>query len=261
MYKITSLENPQVKQAASLKKRKYRQELEMFLIEGRRAAMEAKRRPELIAAIFVEEQLAADRDLLQDFEPTKIFATDKKIIRHICSTEQPQGIALVMHKPHWDWPQILARRGVILLLDRISDPGNMGSILRSAWALGIDGIMLGRECVDHLSPKVVRASMGAILNVPIFADITALYLEQLRQHGYIFMATDLEKGQDYDLLALTAPLVLIFGNEAEGVSEDLKQRCQAFIKIPMNPQVDSLNVAAACAIIIAEIARQSRLLT
>jgi len=261
MHKIVSLENPQVKQAASLKKRKYRQELEMFLIEGRLAALEAKRRPELIASIFVEEQLTGDLDLLQDFEPTKIHATDKRIMRHICSTEQPQGIALVMRNPSWDWHKMLDRRGVILLLDRISDPGNMGSILRSAWALGIDGIMLARECVDHLSPKVVRASMGAILNVPIFANITALHLEQLQQHGYLFMATDLDRGQDYDLLALTAPLVLIIGNEVEGVSEELKQRCQAFVKIPMKPQVDSLNVAAACAIIVAEIARQSRIRT
>jgi len=261
MHKITSLDNSQVKQAASLKKRKYRQDLDMFLIEGRRAVMEAKRRPELINWIFVEEQLMEDYDLLQDFETTKIFATDHRVMRHICSTEHPQGIALVMRNPHWDWQQMLVRKGIMLLLDRVSDPGNMGSILRSAWALGIDGIMLGRECVDHFSPKVVRASMGAILNIPIFASITAQHLDQVQQHGYVFMATDLAKGLAYDRAALTAPLVLIFGNEAEGVSEELKQRCQSFIKIPMNPQVDSLNVAAACAIIIAEIARQSRLRT
>lgn len=259
MQHITSAQNKYVKLASSLKQRKYRQELRMFLVEGRRAIVEAQSHPELVEFVFISDELAAEPELLAGFGSQQVLAVDAKTLRHICSTENPQGIAAIMKFPDWDWDSLFHKRGVLLLLDRVADPGNMGSIFRSAWAFGVNGILLTPGCVDPFSPKVVRASMGAIFNVPLLADVSARQLDQLEEAGYRFMAADASQGQNYDQADMRAPLVVIIGSEAEGVSETLKMRCSDLINIPMQPEVDSLNVAAACAIIIAEIARQSRM--
>jgi TrmH family RNA methyltransferase len=117
-------------------------------------------------------------------------------------------------------------------------------------------VLLTSGCVDPFSPKVVRSTMGAILNVPVFTDVSAEQLDVLGEQGYRFMSTDISGSENYDEVKYGRPLAIILGSEAQGVSTDLKNRCEIFINIPMNPGVDSLNVAAACAIIIAKAGRQ-----
>jgi TrmH family RNA methyltransferase len=110
--------------------------------------------------------------------------------------------------------------------------------------------------VDPFNPKVVRSTMGAIMNVPLFTNVTSEQCDGLNDMGYTFMSTDITGNQTFCSVKYSTPLVIIFGSEAQGVSADLKQRCKIFTNIPMNPRVDSLNVAAACAIIVAEARRQ-----
>jgi TrmH family RNA methyltransferase len=258
MKLITSADNKYIKLAASLKQRKYREENQMFLVEGRRAVAEALTKPELVAAIFVKEKLALEYSIPDIFPSVELLQVGTRLMRQVCNTEKPQGVAAILKKPVWSWEGLLTQRGMLVLLDRIADPGNMGSILRSCWAFGVEGVLLSQDCVDPFGPKVVRSSMGAILNVPVFPEVSDLQLNALQALGVSFLATDVSRGHHYYSIKYPRPSLLVIGSEAQGVSEAIKKRCQGFINIPINPQVDSLNVAAACAIIIAEVGRQYR---
>ena len=257
MKVIISQDNKYIKLASSLKHRKYRDAEGMFLVEGRRAAKEALERPDLVQAVFWDESLSEDDPLYAVAASfPECFVLDSRLMKHVCSTETPQGIAAIVKKPAWAWDAMLTPGGILILLDRISDPGNLGSMLRTCWAFGVGGVLMTRGCVDPFSPKVVRSTMGAILNVPVFTNISEEQLDVLNQRGYRFMSTDILGSVKYSAVKYGHQSVIIFGSEAQGVSIDLKKRCDLFINIPMNPRVDSLNVAAACAIIIAEARRQ-----
>jgi TrmH family RNA methyltransferase len=225
----------------------------MFLIEGRRSVEEALERPELIKAVLLDENLREEY-FASSFK--ECYMLGSNLMKHVCSTENPQGIAAIMEKPTWHWNDFLEKAGIIILLDRVSDPGNIGSILRSCWALGIKGVLMTKGCADPYSPKVVRSTMGAILNIPLFLDLTQSQFDELQDHNYKFMCSDINKGEKYYSVKYDSKSVIVVGSEAQGVSDEVKKRCDRFIKIPMNPEVDSLNVAAACAIIIAETWRQ-----
>ncbi|MEA4924114.1 MAG: RNA methyltransferase [Syntrophomonadaceae bacterium] len=254
---ISSQDNQFIKLASSLKHKKYRDAQGLFLVEGRRAVAEALDKPELVQAVFQEQGMAEDSSDCSRAEGwADCFMIEPRLMKYICNTEEPQGIAALVKKPVWSWEAVVNQRGMLVLLDRISDPGNLGSILRTCWAFDVGGVLLSPGCVDPFNPKVVRSTMGAILDVPVFSDVSAEQCNNLERAGYQFMSTDIGGGDVYSAVKYRLPLVIIFGSEAWGVSEDLKKRCKIFTYIPMNPQVDSLNVAAACAIIVAEARRQ-----
>lgn len=255
MKDITSPDNSAVKLARKLHNKKYRDQERLFLVEGRRSVQEALVRPELVHTVFLEEGLAEEFAEMQGFNS---YLLDGKLLKQICATETPQGIAAILKKPEWSFHDVIADDGLIVLLDRIADPGNMGSMIRTCWGLGVNGILLTPGCVDPFSPKVVRSSMGGILNLPLLEMQTASELEILKKRGYAFIGTALEDARDYFNIDLTGAKVLILGSEAAGISPQLKKECTCLAKIPMNPKIDSLNVAAACAIIVAEAWRQRR---
>ena len=255
MHRIDSPENQTIKLASSLKQRKYREKFGLMVVEGQRSVQEVMARPELLQKILVDESLA-DQFHVPDL-PSHIETCLLKpgLLKRISATENPPGIAALVKIPVWSWDNILKSR-LLLLLDRIADPGNMGSILRTSWAMGVDAILLTRGCADPYSPKVVRSSMGAVLNVPVFADVSGEQLDSLAECGFRFICTDVEKGQRYYKIRYQQPSILVLGSEADGVSEEIKSRCNDCINIPLQSGVDSLNVAAACAIIVAEAWRQ-----
>ena len=258
MKLITSADNKYIKLASSLRQRKYRAENQMFLVEGRRAVAEAQEKPELIQAVFVEEGLAPEYAGLETLNSGDWLQVDVRLMQHICNTEHPQGIAAILKKPVWSWEELLAQGDLLVLLDHIADPGNLGSILRSCWAFGVGGVLLSSGCVDPFGPKVVRSSMGAVLNVPIFPEVSELQLDTLQERGVRFWASDISHGQPYYSIKYPRPALLVVGSEAQGISAAIKKRSQQFVNIPMKPRVESLNVAAACAIIISEVWRQYR---
>lgn len=228
----------------------------MFLVEGKRAVAEALEKPELLVAIFVDESLAKEYREFAELLSAEAYLVSTQLMVHICCTETPQGVAAIMRTPVWSWLDVVNKAGLLILLDRIADPGNMGSIFRTCWALGVEGVLLTPGCVDPFSPKVVRSTMGALLNIPVFRDVPVTWLDILHDQGYEFIGTDLNADKNYYSLKYPDQSIIIIGSEAIGASAELKNRCNRFMKIPMNSQVDSLNVAAACAIIIAEVARQ-----
>jgi len=257
MKVIGSQDNKFIKLASSLKHKKYRDAQGLFLIEGRRAVEEALERSNLVQAVFWDQRLTEDNPMYAAAARfPDCYCVDTRLMKHICSTEEPQGIAAIVKKPACSWDVMLDQRGILIMLDRISDPGNLGSILRTCWAFGVDGVLMTSGCVDPFSPKVVRSTMGAILDVPVFTNVSDEQLDVLNERGYRFMSTDISGSVKYSAVNYGRQLVIIFGSEAEGVSINLRKRCDFFINIPLNPRVDSLNVAAACAIIVAEARRQ-----
>lgn len=255
MRRIESKDNKYIKLAASLKNKKYRDMENLFLVEGWRAVAEALKKPELLAGIFLDERRVEE---YIDLEPVikELFVLNPQLMRYICCTENPQGIAAMVKNPSWSWQDLLSRQGPLILLDRISDPGNMGSILRTCWALGVEGLILTRGSVDPFSPKVVRSTMGAIMNMPLFQDISEQQLDALQEQGYSLWGATGDAADNYFEVKYPSKTLLILGSEADGISDGLRKRCRGFIKIPMKTEVDSLNVAAACAIILAELWRQ-----
>lgn len=249
MKAISSPDNPVIKLARKLHNKKYRERERLFLVEGRRSVKEALAWPELIKCVFLDENLAGEDLALPGIET---FLLDARLFKSISTTENPQGMSAILKIPDWSVEKIASDKSLLVLLDKVSDPGNMGSIIRSCWALGVSGLLLTPECVDPYSPKVVRSSMGGVLNLPLFEAVNETMLEQLQSLGYEFLCTGLEEARDYYSADLTGAKVLVFGSEARGVSAAIKSRCGQTIKIPMKSNVDSLNVAAACAIIIGE---------
>lgn len=259
MKVISSPDNKLIKLASSLKHRKYRDAEGLFLIEGRREVEEALKRPDLIQTIFWDLSLTEDNSgYAAAARFPDVFGLESRLMKRICNTQNPQGIAAIIKKPVWSWEDVFAAGGLLILLDRIADPGNMGSMLRTCWAFGVEGVLMTEGCVDPFSPKVVRSTMGAIFNVPVFTDVSGGQLDLLPQLGYRFISTDMAGGENYYEVKYSRQSVVVFGSEAYGVSAELKKRCSLFINIPMNPGVDSLNVASACAIIVAEARRQDQ---
>lgn len=257
MKPILSRDNQKIKQAARLKNKKYRNQEQAFLIEGPKMLEEALKYPENILRIFVDQtKKEACQELAEKYDHLEWYIVEKGLIEYISDTETPQGIAAVIRQPSYSWDELMRRANLLLLLDQVSDPGNMGTIIRTAWAFEVDGILLTRDCVDPYSPKVVRATMGGIFNVPIINGFAEQDIEHIKAEGFQVMCSSLDSDRSCYALDFRARSMVVIGSESRGVSSGIKSKCDAFFKIPTNPQVDSLNAAVACAIIINEAWRQ-----
>lgn len=251
---INSLDNKAVKYAASLLQKKNRDREKRFLVEGLKSIEAAD--SDLIEIVFID---SAKQDCYKNVisnPEINCCLVDQRIMRKICDTDSPQGIAAIVNKPITDLDTLFKAQGLLILLDRITDPGNMGTIIRSAWALNAGGILVSEGCVDVFSPKVIRATMGGIFNVPIAGNIENEQLSLCKDQGYQLICTDIQAAQSFYEVDYTDRKILVIGNEAAGVSEEIKSMCEEFIKIPINPTADSLNAAVACAIILQEAFRQ-----
>jgi TrmH family RNA methyltransferase len=255
MKEISSPDNQVIKLARSLHHKKYRDQENLFLAEGRRLVEEALAIPGLVQALFIREEHAG---AWGDWPDLDCYIVSDKLLKHISTTESQQGMAAIIRKTAWDLATLASAGGFFVLLDRISDPGNLGSIIRSCWALGVDALLLTPGCVDPYSPKVVRSTMGGLFHLPLIEAVTEKDLDLLQSQGYEFIATGLDNATDYYDIDMRGRKVLVLGSEATGISPDIKNKCSITSRIPIKPDVDSLNVAAACAIITSEAWRQRK---
>ncbi|MEN6326937.1 MAG: RNA methyltransferase [Syntrophomonas sp.] len=255
---ILSRDNQKIKHASKLKHKKFRNQEQAFLIEGPKMLEEALlKRPESVLRVFVDQNKEqAYREYTEKYNDLEWYIMESKLIEYISDTDTPQGIVAVIRQPSCSLDELMSGANLLLLLDQISDPGNLGTIIRSAWAFEVDGILLTRECVDPYSPKVVRATMGGIFNVPIISDFTADDIEPIKTEGFQVMCSSLEANRSCYALDFGAKSMVVIGSESRGVSSEVRSQCDTFFKIPTNPQVDSLNAAVACAIIINEAWKQ-----
>ena len=247
------------KKILNLKRRKMRQAEQKYLIEGIRLCEEAlKSSDTLEQLIFCRESIARNSRLENLYQTAlaqriPIQQTDWRAFKHMSDTDTPQGVLGVVSMPTWDRKAVLNTRGPFLILDRISDPGNLGVIMRTAEAAGCKGIFLTRGSVELYNPKVVRATMGTIFRLPAFPlqDGCDL-LHQLRQHDIQIIAAH-TSGISFHNLQTKTPVALLLGNEAFGIDPTLLALSDHTVTIPMAAPVESLNIAVASGILLYQI--------
>lgn len=241
---ITSLDNDKIKNYIKLKEKKYRDESGLFIVEGEHLVLEAYR-----AGILKEIILEEDRVIPIDIP--KIYVS-KEIIKKISSVLSPQNIYGICEKvDEWEIGD------KVLILDGIQDPGNLGTIIRSAKAFDVDTVVLSPTTVDLYNPKVLRATQGMSFHMNIVrTDIKPVILS-LKEREIPVYVTKVEYGEDVRLLREKDKLkyALVMGNEGNGVSSEIQDLADKFIYIDMNGKVESLNVSIATSILLYELGR------
>jgi len=257
MKEITSKDNAAIKQAIKLKQKKYRQQEGLFLVEGHKMLRELLLCPEFLVRVFLTRETAESYyPALSNLPGVECLLVDERLLAILCDTETPQGIAALARIPQRDMQGFIRQKSLWLLLDQIQDPGNMGTMIRTAWGFAVDGILLTADCVDPFGPKAVRASMGGIFHVPVLEGVGLDLLGDFQAQGYRMLGSMPGAAVSLFDQDFTGSTIIVIGNESRGISADVLRLCDNCFKIPINPQADSLNAAMACAIITVEALRQ-----
>ena len=240
MEVITSLDNKRIKNLAKLINKKYRDETGMFLVEGEHLVIEAKRAGSLIEVIKCE-------DYEMDFDVTTTIVT-YDVIKKLSNTLNPQKVIGVCKK--------LDNKDIgnkVLILEDIQDPGNLGTIIRSSVAFGVDTIVVSNNTVDMYNDKVLRSSEGMIFHIDIVKMDVSECIDKLHEEGYEIYGTKVDGGTDLREITVGDKYAVVMGNEGAGVSEFTLDKCDKYIYIPMNSDCESLNVGVATSIILYEL--------
>lgn len=239
---ITSLDNDRIKSYIKLKDRKYRKRTKTFIVEGLHSVIEAYKR-DMIVEIILE------KDEVMPFDVPCVYVT-QEIINAISSVETPSKIMALCKMS--DKKDVVGDK--ILILDNVQDPGNLGTIIRSACAFNVDTIVLSPDTVDVYSPKVLRSTQGMVFHINVVIGDLVSIIDELRQREIPIYGTRVEYGEDISLLKEKdkKSYALIMGNEGNGVSDKLLDKCDKYLCIEMNDNVESLNVAVATSIILYE---------
>ena len=245
---ITSLKNPKVTTWKSLKDRKGRRETGCFLVEGRKMVEEA------IVSAFPVEAVLVDVDRQGEFVlPAGIpaYSMPGHVLAAVCDTKTPQGIAAVVRMA-----EVELRGTRLVAMDGVQDPGNVGTIIRTADAAGFDGVILSAQCADVFSPKVLRATMGSIFRMGIrVTDDLPGVLSQMVQEGASVLSSQLDGEPFYQRSPLNERFVLVIGSEGNGVTDEVKAIATHKVKLPMRGGAESLNAAVAAGIMMYELTR------
>ncbi len=246
---ITSKDNEIIKNIKKLKEKKYR--LDSYIVEGIKMVKEAINENQEIALIAIREDFKIDFDT----KNTKIVTISNKIFNDISDVKTPQGILAVIKKNQNN--QIETNSDYILALDSLQDPGNMGTIIRTADSANINQIIINKTTVDPYSPKVIRSTMGAIYRTNIIEveDLKAT-LKEMKLKGFQIITTDLKATQSIYDINYNNKTVVVIGNEANGVSQEILQTADKKVIIPMLGKTESLNASIAASIMIYEYVRQ-----
>lgn len=256
---ITSTSNQKVKEIIQLqKKSRARNQAGVFIVEGVRMAREVPK--EQLVHLYVteefyrkhKEELPGDSVQPELVSPTAFAA--------MSDTRTPQGVLAVVRQSVYSEEKILkAEKAHLLVLDNLQDPGNLGTIFRTAEAAGVTGILMSRDCVDIYNPKTIRSTMGAVFRMPFVycEDITGM-IERLKAQGIRVYAAHLEGKNAYDREDYRGAAAFLIGNEGNGLRREVADCADTWIRIPMEGQAESLNAAVAASILMFEVSRQRR---
>ncbi|UOQ46195.1 RNA methyltransferase [Halobacillus salinarum] len=238
---LTSITNPKVKEWKKLHKRKYRDQLQKFIVEG---------------IHLVEEALSSDWDVeevivREDYEeklPQKVEVTEvsTQVFATVAGTETPQGIAAVVYIKQQD----LTFKPLTLLVDAVQDPGNLGTLIRTADAAGYSQVIAGKGTVDVFNEKVIRSTQGSLFHIPVFQQDLESSIEGLKQSGVTVYASTLENSASYKDFNADGNAALIVGNEGNGIDPTLTGMADHRVHIPIYGKAESLNVAMAGGILM-----------
>jgi len=237
---IESLENKKVKEWTKLNQKKYRDETNLFIIEGTNLINEAYKNGYLKELIILKgKMLPIDVDT---------YYVTQDILKKISTLDNPPTMIGICNKKE---EKELGNK--ILVLDDISDPGNLGTIIRSACAFNVDTVVLSENTVDLYNPKVIRATQGMIFNINIIKKNLNNFISLLKSSNYKIYGTDVDGGVNVKSLKEYGKVCIIIGNEGNGVSDNIKKLCDKHIYINMNEKCESLNVGVAASIILYEL--------
>lgn len=258
MIYIESKENSLFKETRKLKERKYRNRNNKYIIEGFRLVEEAFKANLSIDYLIINKEnngkmsIYIEKYLNDDI---KIYSMNDILFKDLVSTEQSQGIIAVANMKE----NLLKQDGTFYLLcDKVQDPGNLGTIIRTAHAAGIEGIILTKGTVDVYNDKTIRATMGSLFYLPIVYDEDLSLVKSLKEKDFRIVVTSLNTDKDFYEENLKGKILLAVGNEGNGVSDEVYELSDIKVKIPMPGNAESLNVAIATSIIIYEKVRQER---
>lgn len=265
---ISSSGNPRIKFLKSLGLKKGREEEKKFIVEGIHLVSEALASRERdkkirIEAVFFSKRASGSKDggvllkkLLKSGVPLE--EVSDKIMNEVSDVEAPQGILAVLPLMEDSIEDLVSGRApLVAVCHGIGDPGNLGTIIRSADAFGASGILTGSGSADVYNPKTLRSSMGSVFHLPIvnFDDV-AVGLRRLKEKGINLLATSLGASSDFKDEDLTGPTAVVFGGEGAGLPEEIIRGCDRAVMIPMKGSAESLNVGVAASVILYEAMRQ-----
>ncbi len=256
---ITSTSNPQIKRLLQLqKKSKVRNEEQVFIVEGIRMFLEVPKKR--VEKVYISETLynRKKHELnLQDF-PFEILSDP--VFSHVSNTQTPQGILCIVKQEKYDLEQLLETLNPhFIVLDNLQDPGNLGTIVRTAEGAGVDAVFMSKDCVDIYNPKTIRSTMGSIYRMPtIYIEDILLLLEKFKEKGIQSYAAHLDGKNDYDKENYQSGTAILIGNEGNGLRDEVAKKADIRVLIPMQGQVESLNAAVAASIMMFEVFRQRR---
>lgn len=259
---ITSMANSLIKRAASLQQKKYRDESELFVVEGLHLTEEALISGWKIEFGFIEQNAKNDaryQNILGRLcQQCPVYELPVPIYQKISETESPQGVLAVVRKEKYVLDNLVQQdKSLWVILDRIQDPGNVGTIIRTADAVGSSGVLLTKGCADIFAGKTVRSSMGSIFHLPVITDCKVEDIIRLFVQQDIFLViTDLHQSNNLYHVDLNRNLAIAFGNEGSGICDAFSKYAQTRVKIPIHGKAESLNVASSAAVILYEVLRQ-----
>lgn len=244
---ITSTQNRQVKQWRKLHTKKERTKTRAFLVEGYHLIEEAYKSKWNILEVIIEE----NKEIPVWCEKETVTIVSASVFQHIAQTETPQGIIAVVEMNR-KTPSLEKQ---LLLIDRVQDPGNLGTMIRTADAAGFSAVILGTGTVDLYNDKVIRATQGSIFHIPVLQEDLLEKIPALKQDGYTIWAAALEQAKNYTELNPAEKIALIVGNEGAGIDTKVLTEADELVKIPIYGRAESLNVSVAAGILMYDLKR------
>lgn len=262
MQPIMSSSNPRVKQWSALLTKKGRDSQQAFLLEGIHLVLEALRSDAGVHTVLydvdkgIPAELAAIKELRAS-QAAEWIGVSAAVLAKCTETQTPQGVAAVCLKPDLPAEQFLAQpNALVVAVDGVQDPGNLGTIIRTADAAGATGVLLGTGTVDLYNPKTVRSTMGSLFHLPVAECDLQTLLPRAAAQGIRLVGTRLDAARHCYELDMRDPLWLLVGNEGSGLSPDIAPFVDTDVIIPMRGQAESLNVAMATGVLLYEAVRQ-----
>lgn len=237
----SSIDNKKIKEIKKLNIKKYRDKANLFLVEGEHLVMEAYKTGYL-KELILEQKTVFPLDVETNY-------VTNNVLKYITNLDTPQSILGICTKPQ----NKTIKGNHLLILDDIQDPGNLGTIIRSAVAFNVDTIILSSNTVDLYNSKVIRASQGLIFHINIVVENLVNVIPKLKNEGYQIIGTKVTNGKSLKSIEKKKKFAIIMGNEGNGVREDILSLCDEYLYIDMNKNCESLNVGVATSIILYEL--------
>ncbi len=245
---ITSVQNGHIKRIRQLHQKKGRVKAGAFIIEGYHLLEEAIRANWDIQTVVVREKV----DVPIHIDESLVIHVSEHVFTHLAQTNRPQGILAVVSIKATEWVQA----PLTLLIDAVQDPGNVGTMIRTADAAGFGAVIIGEGSVDIYNDKVIRATQGSLFHVSVIQMNIEEAMEQLRANGIFIIGTALEGAVDYTEMNVHENMALLVGNEGAGVRQRYIKQTNQVVKIPIYGKAESLNVSIAASILMYDMKRK-----